>query len=264
MSAEIPNTSIIGYVVGGGLKENLRIRLTVPPQSIQEGAFVVVECGDWQFYGLVTDINLGATDPRFADEQSEQRLPARLANLLHGQTLYANLEVLPALMLERGPEPGSKAYAGWMKDHPAPPGLLPIKTIPSHHAIARLAQAGDIAEIFGRPDVPGSFVIGSTREQNLPVCLDLKKVIQRSAGVFGATGTGKSFLTRILLAGLIHSGLASVLVFDMHNEYAFNDTASDTGLSVAGLKTKLGNRVQVVALGFPAAAGGIADYAVRY
>ena len=43
----------------------------------------------------MTDINLGATDPRFADEQTEVRFPAHIAEALHGQTLYANLEVLP-------------------------------------------------------------------------------------------------------------------------------------------------------------------------
>ncbi len=65
----------IGYIVGGGLKENFRVRLTVPAQEVQEGAFVVIESGAYQYYGLVTDLLLGATDPRFADEQSEKRLP---------------------------------------------------------------------------------------------------------------------------------------------------------------------------------------------
>ena len=41
----------IGYIVGGGLKENLRVRLTIPSQAVQEGAFVVIESGNWQFYG---------------------------------------------------------------------------------------------------------------------------------------------------------------------------------------------------------------------
>jgi DNA helicase HerA-like ATPase len=239
----------IGYIVGGGLKENLRVRLTLPPQQVQEGAFVVVDSGDWRFYGLVTDFSLGATDPRFADEQSEQRLPVDLASLLHGQTLYTNLEVLPALMREIGPEPGSALYSDWLKQHPEPSPLLPIKTIPSHHASVRLANAGDVAEIFGEPKKKGNFIIGSTREQNLPICLNLEKFVQRSAGIFGATGTGKSFLTRIILAGLIQSNRASVLVFDMHNEYSFNDTSSDTGNNVFGLKTKLPGKVQVVALG---------------
>ena len=57
--------------------------------------------------------------------------------------------------------------------------------------------------------------------------------------MFGATGTGKSFLTRILLAGLIHHNAASVLVFDMHNEYGFDDTASDTGLQGDRVKNEV-------------------------
>ena len=103
---EVQRTKI-GYLVGGGLKENFRVRLVVSPQEIQEGAFVVIQSGDWNYYGIVTDIQLGATDPRFADEQTEIRYPPHIAKALYGQTLYANLEVLPNLMLEIGPEPGS-------------------------------------------------------------------------------------------------------------------------------------------------------------
>jgi len=243
----------IGYLVGGGLKENLRVRLTVPAQQVQEGAFVVIESGGWLFYGLVTDLQLGATDPRFADEQSEARLPSQLAALLHGQTLYTNLEVLPALMLECGPPPGTPEWSKWQADIEAGlrerPRPLPVKTIPPHHAIVRLAGSGDIAEIFGKPEAEGNFVIGYTREQNHPVCLNLDKFVQRSAGVFGATGTGKSFLTRLVLAGLIKHGRASLLIFDMHNEYGLDDTASDTGLRVIGLKTKFPARVRIVGLG---------------
>ncbi len=249
--SEINNhQSTIGYIVGGGLKESFRARLTVPSQQVQEGAFVVIPSGDWQFYGLVTDLQLGATDPRFADEQSETRLPHALAQALHGQTLYTNLEILPALMLERGPDPGSPEYKAWAAEHAGKPTRpLPVKTVPPHHAEVRLASGGDIAEIFGDPGKKGNFIIGYTREQNHPVCINLEKFVQRSAGVFGATGTGKSFLTRLLLAGLMDYNKASVLVFDMHNEYGYNDTSSDTGLSVAGLKTKFSSRVRVVGLG---------------
>jgi DNA helicase HerA-like ATPase len=244
---------IIGYVVGGSLKENLSVRLTIPAQEVQEGGFVVIESGDWLFYGLVTDLQLGSTDPRFADEQSEERFPPHLSRLLHGQTLYTNLEVLPSLMLECGPEPGSAAYNNWraeiesgLRDEPRP---LPVKTVPPHHAHVRLAGPGDIAEIFGKAEEKGNFIIGYTREQEHPVCLNLEKFVQRSSGVFGATGTGKSFLTRIVLAGLIQFNRASVLVFDMHNEYGFDDIASDTGKKVDGLRDRYPARVRVVGLG---------------
>lgn len=243
----------IGYIVGGGLKENLNVRLTVPSNRVQEGAFAVIESGEWQFYGLVTDLLLGSTDPRFADEQSEARLPMGLANLLHGQTLFTNLEVLPALMLERGPELDSQEYQAWLEEIEAgerpEPRPLPVKTIPPHHAKVRMAGPGDIAEIFGEAGKEGNFVIGYTREQGHPVCLNLDKFVQRSSGVFGATGSGKSFLTRLVLAGMIQYNRASVLVFDMHNEYGFDDTASDTGEKVIGLKTKFPSRLRVVGLG---------------
>ena len=242
----------IGYIVGGGLKENFRARLEVPASEVQEGAFVVVEALPWHFYGLVTDIQLGATDPRFADEQSETRFPAEIARLLHGQTLYTNLEVLPALMYEVGPPPESPEYPEWVAaletEGRGSPRPLPVKTVPPHHSRVYLANEGDIAEIFGR-DEAGNFVIGETREQGHPVRINLAKFVQRSSGIFGATGTGKSFLTRIVLAGLIHHNAASVLVFDMHNEYGLDDIASDTGGRVIGLKTKFPGRVRVVGLG---------------
>jgi len=239
----------IGYVVGGGLQENLSVRLTIPAQQVQEGAFVVMESGNLRFYGLVTDMLLGATDPRFADEQSENRLPPMLASLLHGQTLFTNLSVMSSLMLDMGPEPGSPGYEAWRKAHPEDAHPIPVKTIPQHHTEVKLASAGDIAEIFGEENGKELFRIGTTREQGHPVCLDLDKFIQRSSGIFGATGTGKSFLTRVILAGLIHADHASTLIFDMHNEYGPDDVSSDTGQNVPGLRNKFGAKVRLVGLG---------------
>jgi hypothetical protein len=239
----------IGYIIGGGLKANLFVRLDVPAQSVQEGGFVVIESGEWLFYGLVTDLQLGALDPRYAEGIAYQQLSPHIAAQLRSQTLFTNLEVLPALMLERGPELDAPDYPTWRREHPEDPRPLPIKTVPAHHARAFLASAGDVAEIFGSPSDPAYFEIGRTREQNHPVCINLDKFVQRSSGIFGATGTGKSFLTRILLAGLIHRNQASILVLDMHNEYGYDDVSSDTGKAVSGLKTKFGSTVQVVGLG---------------
>jgi hypothetical protein len=239
----------IGYIVGGGLKENLHARLTIPPQQAQEGSFVVTRSGDWKFYGLVTDIQLGATDPRFADEHSETRLPAALAAQLHGQTLYTNLEVLSALMLEVGPEPDDPRYMTWLQSKLETPHPLPVKTVPSHHASVFMAEALDVAEIFGDPQEEGNFVIGYTPEQEHPICIQLDRFVQRSSGIFGATGSGKSFLTRMILAGLIQHNRASVLVFDMHNEYGYDDTASDTNKRVVGLRSKFAVRMRIVGLG---------------
>jgi hypothetical protein len=242
----------IGYIVGGGLKANLQARLVVPAQTVQEGAFVVVESRGWLFYGLVTDLQLGSTDPRFADEQTESRLPSQLAKLLHGQILYTNLEILTTLMMEQGPDPFEEPdlYQAWFQnvlDEQIRPE--PVKTVPQHHAQVRLARAGDIAEIFGKEGEKAFFRIGETIEGGHPVCVNLDKLVQRSSGIFGATGTGKSFLTRVILAGLIKRDKTAVLIFDMHNEYGPDDTASDTGMRVLGLKGKFPAKVRMVGLG---------------
>lgn len=242
----------IGYVIGGNLKDHLRVRLTVPSHEVQEGSFVVMESDQWSFYGLVTDLQLGAAQERFAEELIEDRFNPALASLLHDQTLHTDLQVLPTLMLERGPDLGEDGYEEWVdeidrgkRDRPRP---IPVKTVPPHHIQVRMASHGDIAEIFGK-EKKRNFVVGETREGGHPVRIRLDKFIQRSSGIFGATGTGKSFLTRIMLAGLIQLDEASVLVFDMHNEYGFDDTASDTGERVIGLKTKYPGKVRVVGLG---------------
>ncbi len=237
----------IGYITGGSLKTGFLVRLTVPADEIQEGGFVVVQSGNYKFYGLITDLRLKASDSRFSEEKNELRLQKDIALLLNAKTLYTELEILPSLMQKVGPEPGTEDYAQYSQSVDSYP--IPVKTLPAHHAVVRIANAFDVWEIFGDPKAKAKFTVGLTREQNHPIAIDLEKFIHRSSGIFGATGTGKSYLTRLILAGLIHSKLASVLVFDMHDEYAFGDTSPDTNIRVPGLKEKLGSHVKVCALG---------------
>lgn len=239
----------IGYIVGGGLREGLRIRLTIEAFNVQEGSFVVCDSGRYRYYGLVTDLQLGATDLRFADEQPRRLQPA-IAQELLGKTLFTTLAMYPTLMMDRGPDDPTEQFA-WQERVERgleSPGPKPVKTVPAHHAEVRLADEGDVADIFGK-EGPGMFVIGHTIEQKFPVRLDLNRFVKRSSGIFGATGTGKSFLTRIVLAGLMKEDVAAALVFDMHNEYAFDDLDADQDGNVRGLKTMFGQRIQVAALG---------------
>ena len=245
------NNEPIGYIVGGGLKEGFRIRLTVPADRVQEGSFVVCENGRFHYYGLITDLQLGSTDPRFADEKSDRLQPA-IQQALLGKTLYTTLMMYPTLLMDTGPEFGTVERAEWedrVANNLETPGPKPVKTVPAHHAEVRQANEADVDEIFGK-DGKGMFVVGHTIEQGYPVRLDLKKFVKRSSGIFGATGTGKSFLTRMVLAGLMLEDVAAALVFDMHNEYAFDDTDTDRMVTVRGLRSLFGSsKVQVAALG---------------
>jgi uncharacterized protein len=242
-------SSSIGYVVGGGLKEGFRIRLVVAADTVQEGSFVVCDSGRWRYYGLVTDLQLGATDPRFADEKTDRLQPA-IQQALLGKTLYTTLAIYPTLMMDRGPDSAAE-YLEWqtrVETGLENPGPRPVKTVPAHHTPVRLADAADVAQIFGE-EGKGMFAVGHTIEQGYPVRLDLNKFVKRSSGIFGATGTGKSFLTRMVLAGLMKEDVAAALVFDMHNEYGFDDLDADQEKRVLGLKSLFGAAVQVAALG---------------
>lgn len=242
----------LGYVIGGDLRTGLNARITAPPGTVQEGSFVVTEHDESIDFGIVTNLRLGSTHPDFAEQGTDARLAPALSRPLRAATLFTDAEILNVLTLDRGPDPGSPQYAQWLREieagQRAVPRPRPVKSLPAHHAAVRQASAGDIAEVFGRPTLP-NFVIGRTREQGHPVCINLDRLVQRSSGIFGATGTGKSFLARIVLAGLIKNDSASSLVLDMHNEYAYDDTASDTGGRVIGLKTKFPSKVVVVGVG---------------
>ena len=104
-----PN-STIGYVIGGGLEANLDARLTVPPQDVQEGAFVVIDSNNWRFYGLVTDLRLTAIDEQYANQLNSQRFAPHLAEYLNKQTLFTDLAIMPVLMKDKGPDLESPGY----------------------------------------------------------------------------------------------------------------------------------------------------------
>jgi len=70
----------------------------------------------------------------------------------------------------------------------------------------------------------------------IPLCVDLSRFAEPSNAIFGKTGTGKTFLSRILLAGTIKTGQAVNLIFDMHSEYGWNARQESGDTLVLGLK----------------------------
>jgi hypothetical protein len=193
-------------VVGGSLSTGLLVNLD-PRLSIERlavGRYVVVEgASGSRFFGLITDIGLDATNPDLIHRPPDPGDPFA-AQVLTGGVAYGSLKVSPMLVLPEG------------QDEPRP-----VKTIPAHFTAVYEATAQDVERVFGAED-PKHFYIGTPLDmENVHVNLDLERFVERSSGVFGKSGTGKSFITRTVLAGVIRSGLASALIFDMHNDYGW-------------------------------------------
>jgi hypothetical protein len=112
-----------------------------------------------------------------------------------------------------------------------------------------------VERIFGQED-ESHFVIGSPLDMEVKVCLNYQRFAERSNGVFGKSGTGKTFLARIVLASLIMKSNAQReaekrvvnLVFDMHNEYGWLGTSEGPTRWVKGLKQLFAASVAVFTL----------------
>jgi DNA helicase HerA-like ATPase len=77
--------------------------------------------------------------------------------------------------------------------------------------------------------------------------MDLLEFAKRSNGIFGKSGTGKTFFTRQLLIGMLQKARLSILIFDMQNEYGWKGL-DERGPEVKGLKQLFPSSVAVFAL----------------
>lgn len=223
-------TRQLGIVTEGSLSRGLTMRLAgTGVEEVRVGQFVVVEGARQRFFSLLTDVALGHSDPGILlDPPAAGSL---LASALEGAGTFGTAEIAPML----GLEPGG--------------ALKPVKTIPPHFAPVREAGASDFATVFGDEQAPGHFAIGTPPDVDAPVCLDLGRFVERSNAVFGKSGTGKSFLTRLILAGTIQRETAVNLVFDMHNEYGWQSRSENADAPlVKGLAQLFGTRVAVFTL----------------
>ncbi len=230
----------LGNIIRGSLLEGLEMKLSpdVPLEHIKAGKFLVVSGEQYDFFSIITDLRLAATNeqllsnpPNFSNEL--------LREVISGTGTYSVVSLRPMLMLERAARDMSERK------------LEPVKTIPSHFARVEEANDDDVALVFGsetlnRDSDKKYFFIGTPLDMEQPVCLDLKTFSERSSAVFGRTGTGKTFITRLLLAGFIHTDAAVNLVFDMHNEYGTKGTFEGEGQkSVKGLQSLFAHRGKV-------------------
>jgi hypothetical protein len=125
-------------------------------------------------------------------------------------------------------------------------GPQPVKTVPGHFSAVNLASQRDVELVFGGED-ERNFYIGTPLDMETKICLNLPELVKRSNGIFGKSGTGKTFLTRILLIGMLQKSAAVNLIFDMHNEYGWAGTSEGTR-TVKALKQLFQEKVAVFTL----------------
>ncbi len=248
----------LGSVIQGSLSEGLEVRLH-PDISVEEmrvGKFLVVQGARAKFFCLLTDVSLGTSTPRiFAHPPHPEDDFWR--EVLAGSDTYGTIEIAPMLMLALdsigGNElPGeSTDSGGLLADFDPDLKLLPVKTIPSHFSQVYESTERDFRSVFGWESDPHkrNFAIGQPLDMDVPICMDLDRFVERSNGIFGKSGTGKSFLTRLLISGIIRKQAAVNLMFDMHSEYGWEAVSEAKQFSlVKGLRQLFPNLVEIYTL----------------
>jgi DNA helicase HerA-like ATPase len=252
----------LGSVIQGSLTKGLEIRL-LPDVSVEEmrvGKFLVIQGTRSRFFCLLTDVALGTSNPRIlANPPSIE--DSLMREVLAGSGTYGTIELAPMLMftpVEEGKKRKSENFnqngngLGSMEAQSSEPlELLPVKTIPAHFSQVFEASERDFRMVFGWEDDPHrrNFSIGQPLDMDVPVCIDLDRFVERSNGVFGKSGTGKSFLTRLLISGIIRKQAAVNLMFDMHSEYGWEAMREGKEVStVKGLRQLFPGQVEIFTL----------------
>ena len=257
----------LGSVIQGSLSQGLEVRLypDILVEDMRVGKFLVVQGVRAHFFCMLTDVLLGTSSERI---MINPPLPTDdfLQSVLAGGSTYGTIELAPMLMLVIAPEKLSGAFnfnstnnnqkklksienlASFEAQTSAEIKLMPVKTIPSHFSQVFEASVKDFSLVFGREDDPSrrNFAVGKPIDMDVSVCLDLDRFVERSNGIFGKSGTGKSFLTRLLLSGIIRKGAAVNLIFDMHSEYGWEAMAEGKQINtVKGLRQLFPDRVEL-------------------
>ncbi|MEO0396604.1 MAG: ATP-binding protein [Cyanobacteria bacterium P01_A01_bin.137] len=264
MNSEMP----LGSVIQGSLSQGLEVRLhaDVSVEDMRVGKFLVVQGVRSRFFCMLTDVSLGTASQRIlANPPHPSEL--FLQEVLAGGGTYGTIDLAPMLMFT--PEAGNTAgkgnmgkevvgeekvgtgLASYQANSSAQMQLLPVKTIPGHFSQVYDASERDFRSVFGWEDDPHrrNFAIGQPIDMDVPICIDLDRFVERSNGIFGKSGTGKSFLTRLLLSGIIKQRAAVNLIFDMHSEYGWEAVSEGANFStVKGLRQLFPGQVQMFTL----------------
>ncbi len=224
----------LGIVVTGSLESGVDVKLDgeVSVEDMAVGRYVTIEGRKQRFFAMITDISLEVTDQRLTLTPPDVSDPF-ITEVLAGTSTFGLLHVAPMLTIG--------GDAGDIIDGPRP-----VKTVPSHFSAVNLASQADVELVFGGEDEK-RFYIGTPLDMETKICLDLPELVKRSNGIFGKSGTGKTFLTRMLLIGMLQKSAAVNLIFDMHNEYGWAGT-SEGGRPVKALKQLFPSKVAVFTL----------------
>jgi len=217
---EADEKRVIGEVVDASVLGGINVKLSLTnPENIRTGFPVIAEGKKYDFYCVVADVfnpPVDVVDSLATSDLGKLSIPAVSPGLqkgYFGNVFYSKVLLEPIQLIDK--------ENGAMTD---------VETIPPYFTKVRLATTTDVKAIY--QPTKTSMAIGNLRgmpEFEIPI--DFDKLTQKAFALLGRTSAGKSFLNKIICNFILKTGVASVLLFDMHNEYGtYSATDNSRGL----------------------------------
>ena len=182
----------LGFITEGSLSAGLEMRLNpeLSAEKLRVGTFAVIEGERNRYFAMLEDVRLKASDSAALISPPKGEL-AR--TVLQGTAYFTTATMRPMLMIDR------EASAD------DPDSFLPVKSIPPHFSQVHEASTEDIQRVFGSEERDKKyFELGRPLDMDTPICLNLDRWVERSNAIFGKSGTGKTFLTKLAQIGRAH------------------------------------------------------------
>ncbi|ADQ04519.1 protein of unknown function DUF87 [Caldicellulosiruptor owensensis OL] len=245
MSGSIYEENKIGKIIGGSYSEGLAIK--VEDDSVVEntriGAILVSQTEKRKYYCMLTDMVIEGMNKQALSELPRGNSSSLLSRITRGTSIYNVFKAQPVLSYDLEEKKNQ-----------------PIRNIPPHASSVRRATYDDISDVFGsfEKNPKRFFPVGSVldMDESSTVCIDMERFIERSSGIYGRTGTGKSFIARLIMAGIILCDKASLLIFDAHSDHG-PDLVDEENRHVKGLKSLFGSKVQIMTIENSSSMAGI-------
>lgn len=207
---------VVGSVVGGSLNRSVEVRLA-PGATAALGQYLAMPLGDGaELLGMVTDIALKAAESgptAWPPPTGDDRAASLIRAVLQDTAVYTQLDVNPYLEVRAGGE------------------NVRARRLPQHFAPVKLADQAALDLAFAVPgDIPAIRLGTPLGMDDVMVHVDIEKLFERSAGIFGKSGTGKTVLALLALDAMVANSAAArsngertvALIFDMHGDYGWD------------------------------------------
>ncbi len=218
----------IGKIISGSIDEGVRI-LLYPETVIEDypvGSLIIIEGKKYLYLGLITNSGLTASQS-ITQFISSRDISPEIKNLLAREVSG----VLWAQWLEAALLAQTDGESAYISD-----------TMPNFSSIVRELSENEVKFFFGAENKRDTWNIGVPKTSGvskLEIPISIKNLINLSFGIFGKSGSGKTFLGNIIAGYMILYDLLNkedqrikLLIFDMHSEYSLE------------LKDNLGNPIE--------------------